>query len=98
MNKIVSLDILTDCFRRLPGIGSKMAARLAIHVLKMPDAKVETHSTVRYAIIGEGSTVHANSRIGDNPQFYDADKWGIAVVGKDKEVMQNATILPKEIY
>ena len=64
----------------------------------MPDAKVETHSTVRYAIIGEGSTVHANSRIGDNPQFYDADKWGIAVVGKDKEVMQNATILPKEIY
>ena len=41
MNKIVSLDILTDCFRRLPGIGSKMAARLAIHVLKMPDAKVE---------------------------------------------------------
>lgn len=41
MNKIVSLDILTDCFRKLPGIGSKMAARLAIHVLKMPDAKVE---------------------------------------------------------
>ena len=41
MNKIVSLDILTDCFSRLPGIGSKMAARLAIHVLKMPDAKVE---------------------------------------------------------
>lgn len=41
MSKIVSLDILTDCFRRLPGIGSKMAARLAIHVLRMPDAKVE---------------------------------------------------------
>ncbi len=41
MSKIVSLDVLTDCFRRLPGIGSKMAARLAIHVLKMPDAKVE---------------------------------------------------------
>ena len=41
MSKIVSLDILTDCFRRLPGIGSKMAARLAIHVLRMPDEKVE---------------------------------------------------------
>ena len=41
MSKIVSLDILTDCFRRLPGIGSKMAARFAIHVLRMPDAKVE---------------------------------------------------------
>lgn len=40
MSKIVSLDILTDCFRRLPGIGSKMAARLALHVLKMPDEKV----------------------------------------------------------
>ncbi len=41
MSKIVSLDILTDCFRRLPGVGSKMAARLALHVTKMPEAKVE---------------------------------------------------------
>ncbi|MBQ1862440.1 MAG: recombination protein RecR [Clostridia bacterium] len=41
MSRIVSLDILADCFRALPGVGSKMAARLAMHVLKMPQEKVE---------------------------------------------------------
>ena len=64
----------------------------------MPDAKVEEHAVVRYSIIGEGAAVHANARIGDNPQFYDEKKWGIAVVGKDKEVEKNKIILPKEIY
>ncbi len=64
----------------------------------MPDAVIETHSMIKYAIIGEGATVHANARIGDNPQFYDEDKWGISVVGKDKKVAQNKVLLPKEIY
>ncbi len=64
----------------------------------MPDAVIETHATVRYAIIGENATIHANARVGDNPQFYDKDKWGIAVVGKDKVVEQNKMILPKEVY
>ena len=64
----------------------------------MPDAKIEEHSTIRYAIIGEGATVHANAKIGDNPQFYDKKEWGIAVVGKDKEVEKNKIMLPKEIY
>jgi len=64
----------------------------------MPDAKIEEHATIRYAIIGEGATVHANAKIGDNPQFYDKKEWGIAVVGKDKEVDKNKIMLPKEIY
>ncbi len=64
----------------------------------MPDATVKTHSIIRYAIVGEGATVEANAKIGDNPQFYDKSKWGIAVVGKDKVVEQNKILLPKEIY
>jgi len=64
----------------------------------MPDAKIQNHSTVCYAIVGEGSVIHANARIGDNPQFYSADEWGIAVVGKDKEVAQNGVVKPGEIY
>ncbi len=64
----------------------------------MPDAVIEEHSVIRYAIIGENATIHANARIGDNPQFYEKNKWGIAVVGKDKEVAQNKIMLPKEIY
>ncbi|MBE6707619.1 MAG: glucose-1-phosphate adenylyltransferase [Ruminococcaceae bacterium] len=64
----------------------------------MPEAKIQNHSTVRYAIVGEGAVVHANARIGDNPQFYPAEEWGISVVGKEKEVAQNGVIKPKEIY
>ena len=64
----------------------------------MPDASIGTHATIRYAIIGEGSTVEDNARVGDNPQFYDNDAFGIAVVGKDKVVLKNAAIAPKEVY
>ena len=35
-----SMQKLIGELSRLPGIGSKMAARLALHVLKMPDEKV----------------------------------------------------------
>ncbi len=64
----------------------------------MPDAVIEKSSTIKYSIIGEGAIVHANVRIGDSPEFYDKKQWGISVVGKDKEIEQNKTMLPKEIY
>lgn len=64
----------------------------------MPDAVIENRSIIRYSIIGEGATVHSNARIGDSPQFYDKDKWGISVVGKDKVIDQNKILLPNEIY
>ena len=50
------------------------------------------------ALIGEEATVHANARIGDNPEFYEKSKWDIAVVGSGKEVPQNSIILPKEAF
>ena len=55
MSRIVSLDILTDCFRSLPGVGSKMAARLAMHVLKMPQEKVDAFAQ---AMLNTKSKVH----------------------------------------
>lgn len=64
----------------------------------MPDARIEEHSIINHAIIGEGATVEANARIGDDPKFYEEKKWGIAVVGKDKTVEKNKIMLPKEIY
>ena len=64
----------------------------------MPDAVIETRSVIRYSIIGEEAVVHANARIGDDPEFYEKSKWGIAVVGKDKSVEKNKILLPKEIY
>ena len=38
MNYIPPLSELIDAFARLPGIGKKTAARLAFHILKMPDS------------------------------------------------------------
>ena len=64
----------------------------------MPNAQVGRNSVIKYAIIGEDSVVNANARIGDIPEFYDKNKWGIAVVGKDKVVPQNKILLPKEIF
>jgi len=64
----------------------------------MPNTVIEKSSVIKYAIIGEDTVVHANSKIGDNPEFYEKNKWGIAVVGKDREVPQNEIILPKEVY
>lgn len=63
----------------------------------MPNAVIGRSSVVRYAIIGEDAVVHANARIGDNPEFYEKNKWDISVVGKGKEVAQNQIILPKEV-
>lgn len=35
------LDVLTEQFRKLPGIGKKSAQRIAFHVLRMPDGQAE---------------------------------------------------------
>ena len=64
----------------------------------MPNSQIGRNSVIKYAIIGEDSVVNANARIGDLPEFYDKNKWGIAVVGKDKVVPQNKILLPKEIF
>ena len=64
----------------------------------MPNSVIEERSVVRYAIVGEDATVHANAKIGDSPKYYDSKDWGIAVVGKDKEVPKNTILAPKEVY
>ena len=64
----------------------------------MPNTVIEKSSVIKYAIIGEYTVVHANAKIGDNPEFYEKNKWGIAVVGKEREVPQNKIILPKETF
>ena len=64
----------------------------------MPNAVVGKRSEVRYAIIGEDSTAEPNTRIGDDPEFYEKKAWGSAVVGKDKVVEQNSVIKPKEVF
>ena len=55
MTNINSLDALADCFRRLPGIGAKMASRLALHVVKMPENRVEEFAE---AILNAKKNIH----------------------------------------
>ncbi len=64
----------------------------------MPNTVIEKNSVVKYSIIGEDTVVHANAKIGDDPEFYSKSSWGITVVGKDKVVAQNSILPPKEIY
>lgn len=35
------LDVLTEQFRKLPGIGKKSAQRIAFHILRMTDEQAE---------------------------------------------------------
>ncbi len=64
----------------------------------MPNTVIGKNSIIKYAIIGEDSNVGANAKVGDEQEFYEKQKWGIAVVGKDRVVPNNQIIFPKEIY
>jgi len=64
----------------------------------MPNTVINKNAKIKYAIIGEDSKVNANAKIGDSPEFYEKNKWGIAVVGRDRTVPQNKIILPKETF
>ena len=56
MSGIESLDILTEQFARLPGIGGKTAQRLAFHVLSLPMDEAQDFADT---ILEAKRTVHA---------------------------------------
>ncbi len=60
----------------------------------MPGAVIKKGSVIKYAIIGEDVTVERNCRIGDSPEYYDKDEWGISVIGKGETVSGNSVIKP----
>ncbi len=64
----------------------------------MPDVVIEKRAVIRHAIIGQESVIHQNARVGDSPDFYPKSAWGIAVVGKGREIEQNGVISPKQHY
>ncbi|MBQ3053558.1 MAG: glucose-1-phosphate adenylyltransferase [Clostridia bacterium] len=63
----------------------------------MPGAVIKKGAVIKYAIIGEGVTVEENCKIGDNPEYFDKDSWGIAVIGKGETVEKNTIIRPNEV-
>ena len=63
----------------------------------MPDAIIKKGSVIKYAIVGEGAVINENSRIGDDPIYYDYGEWGISVIGKGKNIPKNTTVKTNEI-
>lgn len=63
----------------------------------MPNTTVKKGSTVKFSILGENATVGRNVHIGGEKEYYAEDAWDIAVIGKGKEIPDNATVAPGEI-
>ena len=65
-----------------------------LYSVLMPGVTVKKGASVRYAILGENVTVEADARIGENPEDYDATKWGITVLGPGATIAQGEVVAP----
>ena len=64
----------------------------------MPGSVVKSGAIVEYAIVGENCVVGAGAQIGARPETVEnRDDWGIAVVGHNITISENAKVLPKQI-
>ena len=65
--------------------------------LVMPGAVIKKGAKVRYSIIAEGVTVDEGATVGEEPDYTNAEHWGIAVVGAGVTVGKNARIGAKQM-
>lgn len=64
----------------------------------MPGSVIKSGAVVEYAIVGENCVVGECAQIGARPETFDnRDDWGIAVVGHNITISENAKVLPKQI-
>lgn len=64
----------------------------------MPGSVIKSGAIVEYAIVGENCVVGSGAQIGARPETFDnRDDWGIAVIGHNITVSENAKVLPKQI-
>ncbi len=64
-----------------------------MYSLIMPGAKIESGATVKYAIVAENAVIKSGAVVGESPENTDdLDKWGIAVIGDEITVGENAVI------
>ena len=64
----------------------------------MPGSVIKSGAIVEYAIVGENCVVGAGAQIGARPETVEnRDDWGIAVVGHNITISENAKVLPKQI-
>jgi len=64
----------------------------------MPGSVIKSGAVVEYAIVGENCVVCEGAQIGTRPEAVEnRDDWGIAVVGHNITISENAKVLPKQI-
>ena len=64
----------------------------------MPGSVIKAGAVVEYAIVGENCVVGEGAKIGTRPEAVEnRDDWGIAVVGHNITISENAKVLPKQI-
>ena len=85
VNSVVSTGCTIECDAKI------------LNSVIMPDAVIRRGASIKYSIVGEGAVVGENSRIGDEPIYYNDNKWGISVVGKDIHIERNTILKPNEV-
>lgn len=64
----------------------------------MPGSVIKSGAVVEYSIVGENCVVGSGAHIGARPETIEnRDDWGIAVVGHNITISENAKVLPKQI-
>ncbi|MDP4119524.1 MAG: glucose-1-phosphate adenylyltransferase [Bacillota bacterium] len=62
----------------------------------MPGAVIEEGAVVQYAIVSENAVIHKGAKVGARPEeMENMQDWGIAVVGDNLEIGENAVVSPK---
>ncbi len=62
----------------------------------MPNTVIKKGAVVEYSIVGEECTVGEGAHIGERPENVEnRDEWGVAVVGHNVKISDNAVIPPK---
>ena len=61
----------------------------------MPGVTVKKGAVVKYAILGENAQVDCNAKIGESPENYDPEKWGITVLGPGTSIAADEVVAPK---
>ncbi len=64
----------------------------------MPGSVIKSGANVEYAIVGENCVIEKGAQVGLRPEtVHNRDDWGIAVVGHNITISENAKVLPKQI-
>ncbi len=62
----------------------------------MPGAVIEEGAVVQYAIVSENAIIGKNAVVGARPESIEnKDEWGIAVIGDNIKIGENANVAPK---